>query len=96
MKPYVLSEAAEEDLLQIYIAGATEFGLDQARRYHQRLHQACEFLAENPLAAPERSELSPACRIHPAGSHIVIYRIRKYDIFILRVRHGREDWTNPG
>ncbi|WP_408034153.1 type II toxin-antitoxin system RelE/ParE family toxin [Thiorhodovibrio winogradskyi] len=40
--------------------------------------------------------MSPACRIHPAGSHIVIYRIRKHDIYILRVRHRREDWTNPG
>ena len=91
---YVLSTSAEEDLIQIYIAGAQDFGLKQAQRYHQQLEQSFKFLAENPFAGPESPELRSAIRIHPTGVHIILYTIRADDIFILRVRHGREDWLN--
>lgn len=91
---YVLSECAEEDLIKIYVAGAMEFGIEQAARYHEKLFGAFNFLAENPFAGPERSELVPVCRIHPIGSHIVIYTPRPDDIYILRIRHGREDWLS--
>jgi toxin ParE1/3/4 len=89
---YVLSERAEEDLIQIYIAGAMKFGIEQAARYHKMLYEAFDFVAENPFAGPERHELDPVCRIHPIGSHIVIDTIRPNDIYRLRIRHGREDW----
>jgi len=91
---YRLSERAEEDIIRIYIVGALDFGIEQARRYHQRLSQAFEFLSENPFAGPERSELRPICQIHPVGSHIVIYRVLADGISILRVRHSREDWLS--
>lgn len=94
MKPYALSVLAEEDLIRIYIRGATDFGREQASRYHQKLYQTFAFLAHTPQAGPERLELRPAVRIYPVGSHIVIYTIRPHDIYILRVRHGHEDWLN--
>ena len=94
MSRFTLSEPAEEDLIKIYMEGVTTFGHEQARRYHQRLFQAFRFLAENPQAAPVRHGLSPAIRIHPVGSHIVIYTQRDDVILILRIRHGREDWLN--
>jgi hypothetical protein len=34
---YRLSRKAEEDILQIYLTGAAEFGEDQAERYHTGL-----------------------------------------------------------
>lgn len=94
MSRFTLSEPAEEDMIQIYMDGVTTFGHEQARRYHQKLFQAFCFLAENPQAASVRHELSPAIRIHPVGSHIVIYTQRDEDIRILRIRHGREDCLN--
>ena len=87
-----LSAAAEEDLIDIYTRGAVEFGLDRAARYYRRLFDAFQFLAENPLVAPVRPELHHMARVHPVGMHIVIYQVRAGDVFILRVRHGREDW----
>jgi len=87
-----LSAAAEEDLIDIYTRGAVEFGLDGAARYYRRLIEAFQFLDENPLAAPVRPELRHGARVHPVGVHIVIYQITADDVFILRVRHGREDW----
>lgn len=94
MNRYVLNELAEEDLVQIYVTSALDFGLEQARKYHHKLFQIFDFLAENPLAGAERPELCPACRIYPVGSHIVIYLIREPNISILRVRHKREDWLH--
>lgn len=91
---YLLSTSAEEDLIQIYIAGAHDFGAEHAQRYHQKLQQTFEFLADNPFAGPVRPELRSAIRIHPIGTHIVIYTVREKDVYILRVRHGREDWLN--
>jgi len=90
---YVLSNQAEEDIIQIFLEGVDQFGLNQAERYHDQLEKCFCFLADNPLAAPERLEISPPVRIHPTGSHLVIYRVEKNgDIFIIRVCHGHEDW----
>jgi toxin ParE1/3/4 len=51
-------------------------------------------LADSPNLARERTELSPPARIHPAGSHVVVYTIENDgSILIARVRHGREDWA---
>lgn len=90
---YVLSRKAEEDVLSIFLEGIQKFGVIQADDYHSKLEACFEFLAENPLAATERKELRPVVRIHPVGVHLVIYRLEPPErIFIIRVRHSREDW----
>jgi len=51
-----------------------------------------KFLSHNSEAARERTEITPPVRVHPYGSHIIIYLIDSAeDVFILRIRHGRED-----
>lgn len=93
MRRYTLSRKAEEDIIAIFMYGAAEFGLHQAERYHDLLENTFQFLAENPEAARERPEINPPVRIHPIESHVVIYTVGDDgDIFIVRVRHGREDW----
>ena len=94
MSRFTLTVAAEEDLIQIYVDGASSFGLEQARRYHRRLFDSFQFLAENPMAAPLRPELTTEIRVHPVESHIVLYTIREQEILVLRIRHAREDWLN--
>lgn len=90
---YRLSRMAEEDLIQIFLEGADSFGVDQARRYHHKLFEIFTFLADNPRAARLRPEITPPVRVHPVGSHIVLYDVLENDeVFILRIRHGREDW----
>ena len=92
---YVLSRKAEEDVIGIFQTGIEQFGLSQAERYHKQLELSFRFLAENPLAAHERFEILPPVRIHPIGSHLVIYKVEENGtVFIIRVRHGHEDWEN--
>jgi len=52
-------------------------------------------LSENPEATREREDINPPVRIYPFGSHLIVYSIRPdQNIFVLRVRHAREDWAN--
>lgn len=93
MRRYRLSRKAEEDIIATYMYGVAQFGVQQAERYHDLLERTFQFLAENPEAARERAEITPPVRIHPIESHVVIYTVDESgDIFIVRVRHGREDW----
>lgn len=94
--PYRLTRQAAQDIIDIYVQGAEQFGVDQADAYHALLESTFDFLATHPLAARRRLELSPPVRIHPVQSHLVIYE-REDDgsVLIIRVRHTREDWAEP-
>jgi len=89
-----LSLAAEEDIIGIAEQGVRVFGAVQARKYHDELFAIFALIAANPRMARERHELSPPMRIHPFKAHLIVYRIEgDGDIFVVRVRHGHEDWA---
>lgn len=94
MADYRLSKQAAEDIEAIGRYTLDTFGIDQARLYHEGLHTAFSFLAENPQAARERSEIDPPVRAHPYQSHLIVYEIENGgDILILRIPHSRSDWA---
>ncbi|TLP55485.1 type II toxin-antitoxin system RelE/ParE family toxin [Parasedimentitalea maritima] len=92
--PYHLTRAAQEDLIRISVTGIENFGVSQARRYHDALFEVFDLLSANPKMARERLEFTKPCRIHRFHSHVIIYQIEGDDIRIIRVRHGREDWLS--
>lgn len=71
---YRLSRKAEDDIRNIYVFGARTFGVDQAERYFAGLFETFDFLAQFPLAARLRTELSHETRAHPFQSHLIFYR----------------------
>ncbi|CUX18410.1 MULTISPECIES: type II toxin-antitoxin system RelE/ParE family toxin [Agrobacterium] len=90
-----LSLLAEEDVIRIAEEGILIFGPAQARKYHRELYAVFHLLSLNPRMARERHELSPPLRIHRFRSHLVVYSVDADDeVFIVRVRHGHEDWVN--
>ncbi|NTF46297.1 type II toxin-antitoxin system RelE/ParE family toxin [Rhizobium rhizogenes] len=90
---FILSAAAEEDIVAIAEQGVRMFGLAQARRYHDELFAILDLIAESPRMAREREEISPPVRMHPFKAHLVVYRIEESGaIFVIRIRHGHEDW----
>jgi len=90
-----LSRAAEEDLIEIWLYGAKHHGPAQADRYQDSLEGTFALLAQFPELARERSELVPPLRVHPFGSHLILYLVRANgSIFVVRVRHEREDWVS--
>jgi toxin ParE1/3/4 len=85
------SALADEDLIDIFIYGSENFGPSKAKSYFTELHNAFLFLAENPLACPERNEFDPSVRIHSHGKHLIIYTIEDQYILIVRILHNRMD-----
>lgn len=91
---FSLSIEAEEDIIAIAEQGVRMFGSVQARRYHDELFAVFDLIAANPRMAREREEISPPVRIHPFKAHLVVNRIEEHGaIFVIRVRHGHEDWA---
>lgn len=91
---YRLTEEAANDLVHVYVESVSRFGVNQANSYHDRLEHALRLISDNPGIARERTEISPPVRVHPFGSHMIIYEIDALGVLILRVRHHREDWAN--
>ncbi|MCO6179741.1 type II toxin-antitoxin system RelE/ParE family toxin [Ciceribacter sp. RN22] len=92
---FSLSVEAEEDIIAIAEQGVRMFGAGQAKRYHDELFALLDLIAANPRIARERDEINPPVRIHPFKAHLVVYRIEDDEtIFVIRVRHGHEDWAS--
>lgn len=90
---WVIRPAAEADLAVIWQHGATVWGMDQAERYADALFALFDLLAAFPEMAPERTEFTPHIRIHPTGSHLVVYRAVEAGVEIIRILHAHQNLT---
>lgn len=91
---YELSAEAYDDFLRLHAQGAMQFGFDQVEEYVDGLERTFELIAANPRLARLRTEIAPPVRIHPHGSHLVIYCETSEGVLILRIRHARENWAD--
>ncbi len=82
---------AERDLQKIWAFGVRTWSADQADSYIDRMVAVFELLAAFPELARQRDEFTPPVRIHPAGSHLVVYRGRAGGVDILRILHNQRD-----
>ncbi|MEH3047901.1 type II toxin-antitoxin system RelE/ParE family toxin [Sphingomonas adhaesiva] len=89
-----LSGAAELDLRHIVIDGLGRFGDQASQRYVARLREAMTLIGGFPRIARVREEIDEETRAFPVGVHLILYRIKDDgNPFVLRIRHGREDWA---
>lgn len=86
------SVQAEEDLIGIYLYGATQFGIEQAERYYADLQDTLEMLRQHPRLARARTEFKQPVRVHFHRSHVIIYQTDTDVVFVIRVVSGRQDW----
>lgn len=95
--PHSIKPQALDDLGHIYLEGVERWGVAQAEAYAEGLHDAFDFLADNPRITRLRSELKPPLRAYRFGSHMIIYDLGPSDrVMVLRIRHEHEDWlSNP-
>ena len=89
---YRLSLRARDDLRSLYREGAVKFGVGQADRYFEALHDALELLAAFPRSGHERNDGDAGMRILPFKAHIIVYVIEGQMVLVMRIRHGRENW----
>ena len=83
-----LKPAALRDLETIWRYGAETWSPDQADRYSQTLEGVFALLQDSPKIARERPEFDPPVRIHPTGSHLIVYRTEGECLIVLRVLGG--------
>ena len=88
---YVYSKRAARDLKKIYIDTAREWGVAQADKYAAGLENVLTLLAENPNLGRRCDEIRAGYRRFEHARHIIFYRGRKADIFIVRILHDRMD-----
>ncbi len=91
---YRLTERAKQDLIRMYREGVHMFGWNQAESYYAAVESRFEFLAHNPRAARERTEITPSVRAHPFKSHVILYVLEDDDMVVIGIRNGREDWMH--
>ena len=88
---YVLSTAAEEDLIEAFAFGLESFGLKQAEAYRADIKQVFDLIARFPQIARERAEFSPPVRLHHHGRHYTAYMTDKDQVLIVRIIHEAAD-----
>jgi toxin ParE1/3/4 len=92
---FKLSVEAEEDIIAIAEQGVRVCGVGEAHRYHDDLFALLDLISDTPCIARERNEIDPPVRIHPFKAHLIVYRLDEDGtIFIIRIRHGHEDWAS--
>lgn len=88
---YTLSHKARADIKRIFRYGYQQFGEQQALKYKVGLDACLQLLAGNPALGRTCNEIKAGYRRHEHGTHVVFYRQRGEDIFIIRIIDERMD-----
>ena len=91
MYNYDLSEKAKGDLLRIYEYGIGRFGLDQADKYFDMMHDCFSKIAKNPYLFPSISIIKPNYLKYVCGVDAIYYKIVGNGIEINAII-GRQDF----
>jgi toxin ParE1/3/4 len=89
-----VSPDAEEDIDDIYLYGAGQYGLSAAESYLDGLRVALAFLERHPKIARERSNIRPPVRLYRYVAHHILYAVRDEDVVILRILHHSANWVD--
>ena len=87
---YRLTPRARDDLTHLWQQGAERWGPERADRYLDGLIDTFALIAEFPQIARLRHEISPPVRLHPHGSHVIVY-LDDPEVVVLRILHDRQD-----
>lgn len=88
--PIVRSPAAENDLIDIWFAIATDSPL-AADCFLNAVSERILQLADFPESGPLRPDIAAQARALTIGNYLVLYRIAQKHIEIVRVVHGARD-----
>jgi toxin ParE1/3/4 len=91
---YRLTREAEADIIEIAEIGIRNWGVRQARTYHDGLFELFALIASTPEMARQRNELTPPVRVQRYRAHLVLYLIEDDGVLVVRVRHSRGDWQS--
>lgn len=91
---YILSEAADKDLEDIFDYTIEHFGFEQAEKYLLEIEKIFNDIYLHPKSGKARNEIKKGLYSFPKDNHIIFYRISDKHIYIVRVLHGSRDIPN--
>lgn len=91
MYNYELNEKAKEDLLRIYEYGIAKFGLNQADKYFDSIHDCFDKIASNPLMFPMAIRYRTAYRYCVCGVDPIFFKMNAHTIEIMAII-GRQNF----
>ena len=84
---FQLRQAADNDLLDIFIYGCEQFGIDTAEAYIYRLEAGIQQLTEHPKSGRSIEQIIAEVRALPVVSHVIYYQVTDTTIDIIRILH---------
>ena len=95
MANYYLTNKAVNDLAKIWDYTFEQWSEQQADNYYEMLISNCEEIANNPNFGKAYDGITPNLLGIKVNRHIIFYRkIKKNEIEITRILHGRMDLKN--
>ena len=84
---------AESDLVDIWVYTASEWSVDQADKYLDKLERGINQLLDHPELGTDCSHVLPGYRQLHQEHHLIFYRLENSYVLIVRVLH--EDMDAP-
>ena len=91
MAAYRLSRKAAIDIGEIHEYTTVNFGLPQARKYLNAMHERFEDLARQPMLGRSGGRVAPNLRRYEYRSHVVFYVAEDDGVRTVRVLHRSMD-----
>lgn len=84
-----LTQAAEEDFIDILVYTVQEWGEDKQKEYDASLCHALDVVKDNPFLGYRHTLLPEDHRCLNVRKHVLVYQITNSHIFVLRILHQR-------
>lgn len=88
MLPIIRTDRADEDLIEIWAAVATD-NPTAADRVLDAIEARWQQLAQHPYSGMARDDIAAGVRHLVAGQYLTLYRVINEAVEIIRVLHGR-------
>ena len=85
----VLSPRARRDFIDILRYTGETWGQAQLHTYRDKINDALQMLAHNPLLGHPHDELPETHRLYLVGSHVIVYREQGATLAVVRMLHQR-------
>jgi len=91
MPGYLLSGAAQQDIISIRDYTMDTWGKEQTSKYLDQLEKRFEWLADQPALRKKRNEVKEGYLSFPEGRHVIFYRMANKGIEVIGIIHQSED-----
>lgn len=90
----IVSPQAQRDIEDIRSYTVQSWGANQADIYLGKIEDAFYSLLDNPEIGRERNDVKAGYRSIVIEKHVLFYKIKKSEIYILGIPHARMDVLN--